>query len=157
MGFQFNKEIWRLGNRAVEMGLSDIFQSNIDSETVINRLDDNDIGKKWLREYRDFLEIHGWRNERMLDWATPNWIEKPSLGIPLIKVAINKGGTLAIEERRLEAAKEREETEREVNAKIAANQRGWFITLMKAAQKAGYWSEDHTYYWTSTAVPWDAG
>jgi pyruvate,water dikinase len=146
MVFQFNKEIWRLGNRAVEMGLGEIFQTNLDSESVINRLEENDAGRKWLKEYRDFLEIHGWRNERMLDWSTPNWIEKPGLGIPQIKVAINKGGTLTIEERRVEAAKEREETEQEVIAKVAVNQRGWFITLMKAAQKAGYWSEDHTYY-----------
>jgi phosphohistidine swiveling domain-containing protein len=82
----------------------------------------------------------------MLDWATPNWIEKPALGIPLIKVAIAKGGTLSIEERRGQAVKEREETARDVLARVPVNQRGWFSALMKAAQKAGYWSEDHTYF-----------
>jgi len=29
---------------------------------------------------------------------------------------------------------------------VSAEQRGWFEALMKAAQKAGYWSEDHNYY-----------
>jgi pyruvate,water dikinase len=82
----------------------------------------------------------------MLDWATPNWIEKPGLGIPPIKVAITKGGTLSIDQRREEAIKEREETKKNIISRVAENQRGWFITLMEAAQNAGYWSEDHSYY-----------
>jgi len=146
MIFKFNKEIWHLGNRAVELGLGDIFQTTEDGEAVISRLEDNDAGRKWLEEYHAFLEIHGWRNERMLDWATPNWIEKPSLGIPAITVAITKGEKIAIDERREQAAREREEAEREVLSKVAIDQREWFNELMKAAQKAGYWSEDHTYY-----------
>ena len=146
MIFRFNKEIWHLGNQAVKLGLGEIFQTTEDSEAIISELENSDSGKKWLEEYHNFLEIHGWRNERMLDWATPNWIEKPSLGIPLIKVAITKGGTLTIDERREQAVREREEAEREVLSKVAADQRDWFDALMKAAQKAGYWSEDHTYY-----------
>jgi pyruvate,water dikinase len=146
MVFKFNKEIWRLGNRAAEMGLSDIFHSTEDNDLVIPKLESSEAGQQWLKEYRDFLEVHGWRNERMLDWATPNWIEKPSLGIPVLKVAITKGGTLSIEERREQAIKERLETEKEVLASVPVNQRGWFQALLKAAQKAGYWSEDHTYY-----------
>jgi pyruvate,water dikinase len=146
MVFQFNKEIWRLANRAVELGLSEVFQTTEDNEAVISKLESSEAGVEWLKEYHDFLEIHGWRNERMLDWATPNWLEKPSLGIPPIKVAINTGGTLTIDERREQAVKERQETEREVLSRVTANQRVWFESLMKAAQKAGYWSEDHTYY-----------
>ena len=146
MTFKFNKEIWRLGNRAAEIGVSEIFQNTDDSETIISKLKDSDAGRQWLQEYQDFLEIHGWRNERMLDWATPNWIEKPSLGIPLIKVAITKEGSSSIDARRAQAVREREETEKEITSKVAANQKGWFVTLMKAAQKAGYWSEDHNYY-----------
>jgi len=146
MIFRFNKEIWRLGGRAKELGLADIYQSTEDDEAVITKLENNDAGRKWLEEYYAFLEVHGWRNERMLDWATPNWIEKPSLGIPTIKVAIAKGETLTIDKRREQAAREREEAEREVLSKVAIDHREWFGVLMKAAQKAGYWSEDHTYY-----------
>jgi pyruvate,water dikinase len=146
MLFRFNKEIWRLGNRAVEIGFGKLFSATEDNEALLSKLEDSDAGKKWLREYHDFLEVHGWRTERMLDWATPNWIEKPSLGIPLIKVAITTGGTYTIDERREQAVREREEAEKEVLAKVPAEQRGWFGALMKAAQKAGYWSEDHNYY-----------
>jgi len=146
MVFRFNKEIWRLGTRAVELGLGQLFQSTADSEALLSKLEESDAGRKWLNEYREFLEVHGWRGERMIDWATPNWIEKPILGIPMIKVAITTGGTYAIDERRKRATREREEAEKEVLARVPAEQRGWFEALMGAAQKAGYWSEDHTYY-----------
>ena len=146
MVFRFNKEIWRLGNRAVELGFGKLFRNTKDDEVLLAKLEESAAGRKWLKEYRDFLEVHGWRNERMLDWATPSWIEKPSLGIPLIKVAITSGGTYTIGERREQAVREREKAEKEVLGKVPAEQRGWFETLMKAAQKAGYWSEDHNYY-----------
>jgi len=146
MVFRFNKEIWRLGNRAVELGFGKLFRNTKDDEVLLAKLEESEAGRKWLKEYRDFLEVHGWRNERMLDWATPSWIEKPSLGIPLIKVAITSGGTYTIDERRGQAVREREGAEREVLGRVPAEQRGWFEALMKAAQKAGYWSEDHNYY-----------
>jgi pyruvate,water dikinase len=146
MLFRFNKEIWRLGNRAVELGFGKLFSATEDNEALLSKLEDSDAGRKWLAEYHDFLEVHGWRTERMLDWATPNWIEKPSLGIPLIKVAITAGGAYTIDERREQALRERGEAEKEVLARVPAEQREWFGALMKAAQKAGYWSEDHNYY-----------
>ena len=113
---------------------------------LLSKLEDSDAGRKWLKEYQDFLEVHGWRTERMMDWATPNWIEKPILGIPMIKMAITTRGVYSIDERRGQAIREREEAEKEVLAKVPPEQRGLFEALMKAAQKAGYWSEDHTYY-----------
>jgi pyruvate,water dikinase len=143
--FRFNKEILRLGNRATELGLSSTFRAQ-DSEKIIAALQNSDGGRKWLGEYHDFLEIHGWRNERMQDWATPNWIEKPSLGIPLIKVAMNEGGASNTDQRRAQAIEDRRAAETEILSKVASNQRAWFSALMKAAQNAGYWSEDHNYY-----------
>lgn len=146
MLFQFNKEIWQLGNQAVELGLGELFSTTKDDKVLLAKLEESTAGKKWLKEYRDFLEVHGWRNERMIDWATPNWLEEPGLGIPLIKVAITTGGAYTMDERRERAIREREEAEKEVLTKVPAEQRGWFGALMKAAQKAGCWSEDHTYY-----------
>jgi pyruvate,water dikinase len=146
MLFQFNKEIWRLGNRVNELGLAELFRTTKDDRVLLAELAKSSDSKKWLREYHEFLELHGWRNERMLDWATPNWLEEPRLGIPLIKVAISTKGVYTMDQRRQRAVKEREEAEKEVLARVPAEQRGWFEALMKAAQKAGAWSEDHTYY-----------
>lgn len=146
MLFQFNKEIWRLGNRVRELGLDELFRTTKDDRTLLAKLKKSSDGKKWLKEYQGFLEVHGWRNERMLDWATPNWLEEPRLGIPMIKVAITTKGAYTMDQRRERAIRERQEAEEEVLARVPAEQRGWFGALMKAAQKAGAWSEDHTYY-----------
>ena len=49
---------------------------------------------------------------------------------------MTKEGASFIDARRVQAVREREETEKEITSKVAANQKGWFVTLMKAAQKA---------------------
>jgi pyruvate,water dikinase len=144
--FRFNKELWRLGDRARELGLGELFQTTQDNEQLLAKLEESDGGRKWLSEYREFLEIHGWRCERMIAWETPSWIEKPSLGIPSIKIAIASGGAYTIDAKRERAAKERAEAEKEILARVPADKREWFGALMRVAQKAGWWSEDHTYY-----------
>ena len=144
--FRINKEIWRLGDRAVELGLGETFQAIEDNEQLLTKLEESDAGRKWLGEYREFLKVHGWRCERMLEWSTPTWIEKPSLGIPSIRLSMAMGRAYTLDEKRGRLAKEREEAEKEILARVPAEQKEWFGSLMRAAQMAGYWSEDHTYY-----------
>jgi pyruvate,water dikinase len=146
MVFRFNKDVWQLANRAVELGLTEPFQTIENNDALLAKLEKSKNGRKWLAEYQAFLEVHGWRNERMLDWATPNWLEKPSLGIFAIKVAMTTGGAYTIDERREQAVMERKQAEREALTRVPTEHREWFEALMKAAQMAGYWSEDHTYY-----------
>jgi len=68
------------------------------------------------------------------------------LGIMPVKMAISTGGASTIEAKKEQAEKERKEAEKEILAKVSVDQRDWFESLMKAAQMAGYWSEDHSYY-----------
>jgi len=144
--FEMNREAWKLGKQAMGAGLDHLFQSTQDNDQVWAELQKSQAAAKWLQEYSKFLDKYGWKCERMQDWATPTWHEKPSLGIPTIKMAISTGGTYSLDENRGKVAKEREKAEEEVLAKVAKDQREWFRLLMKGAQKAGYWSEDHTPY-----------
>jgi phosphohistidine swiveling domain-containing protein len=146
MAFKFNREIWRLGKLAIDLGLEEVFSGTADGDELISNLESRDAGKKWLAEYMDFLKVFGWRCVRMFDWSTPSWIEKPSLGIMPVKMAISTGGASTIEAKKEQAEKERKEAEKEILAKVSVDQRDWFESLMKAAQMAGYWSEDHSYY-----------
>jgi len=146
MLFSINKELWRLGEWAKELGLGELFQTIEDSEQLLAKLGESDAGRKWLGEYREFLELHGWRCERMQDFATPNWIEKPSLGLPSIKVQMAREKTYPLDEELKRRTKEREEAEKEVLAKVPLEKREWFGALMRTGQKAGYWAEDHVYY-----------
>lgn len=146
MLFVVNRGLWDLGDRAKELRLTELFLATEDAEETLRGLDQSEAGKRWLAEYQEFLKVHGWRCERMLEWAMPTWIEQPSLPIPPIRQVIGKGGAFAVDQEREGLVKEREEAEREVLAKVSVDKREWFEKLMKSAQKCGVWSEDHAYY-----------
>jgi phosphohistidine swiveling domain-containing protein len=144
--FHFNRDVWAMGRRAIDLGLAQFFLDSDDAEALMAKLPQTEAGKTWLDEYGKFLEIYGWRCERMLEWATPTWLEKPSLGIPLVKMAIASGATSSLDEKHEQAKKDREAAEEELLAKVPVDQRDWFAALMRSAQMAGYFSEDHNYY-----------
>lgn len=138
------RELWRLGRRAVELGLEDIFKIEDDTE-VIRALEKDRQGAKWLNEYREFLLEHGWRCERMHAYDTPAWVEKPTLAITRIKMLMLKD-VFPLDAKKSQVIEERKKTEKEVLAKVPEGQRDAFVVLMGAAQKSGFWSEDHTYF-----------
>ena len=138
------RELWRLSRRAVELGLGDVFKTKEDEE-VIKELQRSKAGAQWLDEYGAFLEEHGWRCERMHAYDTPAWIEKPSLGIGRVKMLMTKD-VFSLDTEKGRVIEERKKTEQEVLSKVPEGQRDAFAVLMKAAQKSGYWSEDHTYF-----------
>ena len=138
------RQLWKVARKAADMGLQDAFKPE-DSEAVLKGLEKTDKGKEWLEAYKGFLVEHGWRCERMHAYDNPAWIEKPSLPIGRIKLLMNQE-TFAFDDEHDRNVREREETEARVLAKLPAEQKEWFSTLLKSAQKSGYWSEDHTYF-----------
>ena len=144
--FETNREIWKLGARAITLGLEDVFTGTDDAEAMLAQLGESEAGKAWLAGYRAFLDVYGWRCSRMLEWATPTWLEKPALGIPSIKMAVSTRGVTGIDERLKAAVEDRKAAEKELLDQIPADQKEWFATLMKAAQVAPYFSEDHNFY-----------
>ena len=138
------RELWQLARRAVDMGLEDAFKPE-DNEAVLKELEKSDKGKEWLKVYGEFLVEHGWRCERMHAYDNPAWIEKPSLAIGRVKLLLSQE-TFAFDDEHDRHVRAREETETKVMAKLPAEQKEWFGTLLKSAQKSGYWSEDHTYF-----------
>lgn len=155
MLFKADKEIWLLGGKATEMGLSDLFLTIEDNAEVMSELEASEAGRKWLKGYRKFLEVYGWRCERVWDLSTPFWIEKPSMGLTDIKRAVAKGGAHLLDTERERLAREREEAKKELLAKVPAEQKEWFEKLLGVAELSGSWSEDHNYYtdYPVNAVP----
>ncbi len=138
------RELWQLARKAVGMGLEDAFRTE-DDEAVLKDLEKSDEGKRWLKEYKEFLVEHGWRCERMHAYDNPAWIEKPSLAIGRVKLLLSQE-SFAFDTEHDRHIQKREKTEKEVLDRLPAEQKEWFGTLMKSAQKSGYWSEDHTYF-----------
>jgi len=82
-----------------------------------------------------FLNVYGWRCDRMFDWSTPTWLEKPSLD-PAIRLAVASGGASIIDAKQELAKSQRLEAEKQLLAQVPVDQRDWFEALMKAAQVA---------------------
>lgn len=138
------RQMWQLARKAVDLGLEGAFQAQ-NNKGILSGLEKSEAGAGWLEAYRAFLLENGWRCERMHAYHTPAWIEKPELAIGQIKMLLSQD-SLPFDTERDRLIQEREQAEQESLSKVPLEQRAWFEALMKAAQKAGYWSEDHTFF-----------
>jgi pyruvate,water dikinase len=151
--FESDRWLWQLYRRAMELGLDSVFKSN-PTEHVLPTLEETEAGRKWLSEprgFRDFLHEHGWRLPRMAEFNCKTWIEEPAPAISFIKQYFAKGGTFELDAKKKQLINEREEAEREVLSRFPQSEQGWVTMLMKAAQRAGSFSEEHTFYFEQTS------
>ena len=75
----------------------------------------------------------------------PTWIEDPTPALATVKRFLAKGN-FNLEAERERLTRERKKAEEEVLANVAPEQRGWFAMLLRLAQRAGVFSEEHDYY-----------
>ncbi len=136
-----NKALAELASRALELELKGLFDT-LEPEELLAKLEESKTGRQWLTQFHDYLKVWGMRPPRVQDF-TITWIEKPSLAIPDIRRLMAAGGVHAPDMVRESLVAEREKTEKEVLAMIPEEQRDWFEKLMRCAQAAHYWSEDH--------------
>lgn len=140
----FTRGLWVLGRKAVDAGLESVFKENSD-EDVLEALKVSDAGREWSKAYHEFLLENGWRADRMHAYDFPTWLEKPSIGVARIKFMMSEA-VFPFDANRERVNRERLEAEAEIMNKVPDAQKAAFGLLMKAAQKSGYWSEDHGYY-----------
>jgi len=143
--FQVDKGLWQLAQEAMKRGLADIFMTTVDRE-VIPKLEQTEAGREWLKDLREFLEEDGWRMERLCEVNEPTWIEDPTPAIANIKAFIARGGSFVLDEARERAAKEREEAVAALMQRVPEGEKELFLSLIRLAQKAGIFSEEHGYY-----------
>jgi len=150
--FQLNRGLAQLAQKALELKLEDTFKPPY--EQVLAALEQSAAGREWLEAFHDFIYVkgNGWRMQRMLEYNTPTWIEQPHLAIADIRRLIAVGGVHVPDRHRERMVKEREETERELLARVPPGQRQWFEFLMRAAQAYEYFCEDHD-YWCEFRAP----
>jgi len=138
--------LWQLADRAKELGLEQLFQATPDDEQLLSKLGESEAGREWLAELHRFLQEYGWRVPLVWDVTHTTWIEKPSLALPDIRRDMAKGGVFVLEQERERLSREREEVEKEILSRVSADKREWFEKLMRAAQWAGRFSEEHFFY-----------
>ena len=142
---QVDKTLWQFSQKAAKMGLSDVFL-NSEPQDLARKIEAAPNGMDYMKEFRAFLDEDGWRMQRMSEMNMPTWIEDPAPPLTNVKQFLVKGGGFNLEEERAKISKTREAAEKEVLAKISPEQKGWFTTLMRLAQKSGVFSEEHDHY-----------
>ncbi len=143
--FQVDRTLWQFSRQAAEMGLTEAFM-NSRPEGIRGRLEASEVGRKWLAEFKDFLEEDGWRANRMSELNAPTWVEDMAPALGAVKQFMTKGGDFDLDRHRQTLAADRAEAECDVLAKIPPAQREWFKVLMSLAQKSSSFSEEHNHY-----------
>jgi len=143
--FDSDGAMWELGQKAVELGLGDYFQQ-YNGQELLDKLKADKKSKEFFAALDVFMEDYGKRLVQLLNYATPTWSEKPEIVLDRVASLVKKGGEFRHAEVMAKAVKAREAAEKEILAKIPAEQKDWFATLMKAAQHWNWWSEEHEFW-----------
>lgn len=143
--FQVDKRLWEFSKRASEDGIESAFLEG-DVEDIKSRLEGNDKGRAFMKDFSEFMDEDGWRMQRMSEINLPTWVEDPTPALVNVKQFIKKGGNFNLEAERTKISEARLAAEKEVMEKVPQEQRGWFEQLMRLAQKSGVFSEEHDHY-----------
>lgn len=142
--YEFDRELWRLAHLGVNLGLADSFKQ-VAAEELVSKLKETDDGNKWLSEFREFLAIYGRRSANPFDIYKVTWLEDPSPVLAMVRDYIIKG-LIDYEAERRKTIEEREKAVAELLEKTPPERRGEFKTLLKIAQIAYCWNEDHNHW-----------
>ena len=142
--FQVDRELWQFARKANDMGVGSAFKGT--AGDVIPTLEQSAAGQKWLGEFRAFLNVDGWRMQRMAEANLPTWIEDPTPAIANVQLYLNKGGKFNLDDERKKLAAERTDAEKQVLERVPSAQRDWFKTMLALAQRASSFSEEHNHY-----------
>jgi len=143
--FQVDRQLWQFSKRADSDGLADIFLNN-EAKDIRSKLEASETGRAFMKAFMELINEDGWRMQRMSDINLPTWVEDPAPALGSVKQFLMKGGDFDLDKEREEREAERKKAEAEILTKVPQEQRGWFETLMRLAQKSGVFSEEHDHY-----------
>ena len=142
--FEVEEGYKQLAKEAEQAGLKDLI-SGTPIDEVLPQLERTESGRQWSKRFHDFQWENAWRPLIKFHCSAESWVEKPSVALEVIKGYF--GTPLrSLEEVRVEKVKERERAERELLSRVPAERRATFEALMRMAQKAGAWFEEHDFY-----------
>ena len=145
--YQNDRDLWQFAQDAMKTGLADIFlTTEPKADMLIPKLEQTDVGRAWVKRLRDWLYDNGWRMQRMAEINEPCWVEDPSAPLFYIRVYIEKGGGFDLEVTRQRLAEEREKAVAAMMQRVPEDKKEWFLALIRLAQKASSYSEEHNWY-----------
>jgi pyruvate,water dikinase len=146
--YEMDKEMWKFGQLATEMGLGSLFKEN-DPQSILAKLQQSEEGKEWFKKFMNYLEtdeIGGWRMRRFVDFNEPYWLEDPATPIGLVKDYVARGTGYGLEATRAELAQNREAAIANFLSKVPADEKDLWEGLIRLAGKTSSYSEEHNLY-----------
>lgn len=143
-----DRELWKLTRAAKQAGLAEVFATTPASE-LASKLDAmGGAGAAWMTQFRDFLQVYGYRTEGSCDVALPSWIEDPTPALGTIQSFIAKEEEHDFEKALAAAIEERETAIDEARSKLTAEEQTAFDAGVASCQAANFpwWQDDHNYY-----------
>lgn len=143
-----DRELWKLTRAAKQAGLAEVFATTPASELVTKLDAMGGAGSAWMTQFRDFLQVYGYRTEGSCDVALPSWIEDPTPALGTIQSFIAKEEEHDFEKALAAAIEERETAIDEARSKLTAEEQTAFDAGVASCQAANFpwWQDDHNYY-----------
>ena len=151
--FEVDRLLWKLSRRAMDLGLDRTIKTTPE-KNMLNTLEESEAGHRWLHEengFHAFIQEHGWRMPRMMEFNCPSFIEEPSQTFSFIKQCFEKPQDLEVDLSRPEIIKDRQDAEADILSRFPESQRQWIARLMELTQKTGVFTEGHNYYFEHTS------
>jgi pyruvate,water dikinase len=143
---QSDREMWRLGRMAVEMGLQSIFESTKDNREVLQKISQQgEAGKRWLDELNKVLEVYGWRTSRNWDASSPSWLEDPSLTFGAMRTLMHQP-EFAVDRAHQGLLVNKQKAQEELLSRVPESKREWFGKLLNVSQWTSIVQEEHPFY-----------
>jgi phosphohistidine swiveling domain-containing protein len=143
-----DRELWKLTRAAKQAGLADVF-ARTEPQDLVATLDGmGGSAAAWMTQFRDFLQVYGYRTEGSCDVALPSWIEDPTPALGTIKSFIAKEEEHDFEKALAGAVEERETAIDAARSQLTAEEQAAFDAGVASCQAANFpwWQDDHNYY-----------
>ena len=164
-----DRELWKLARAAKQSGLAETFASTPASELATKLDGMGGAGSAWMTQFRDFLQVYGYRTEGSCDVALPSWIEDPTPALGTIQSFVAKEEEHDFEKALAAAIEERETAIDAARSQLTAEEQAAFDAGVASCQAANFpwWQDDHNYYidlkvslpmrWAARAIAEKAG
>ena len=150
--YRIDKEMWLLAKEAVDAGLGEVFKEKSAKE-IIAALEETQKGKDWKKKFEEFLERRGWRTIGF-DLYDLSWREDPTIPLGKIKTLVMTGEAekkeFSLDKIRSELERRREDAVKRMLERVPEPDREWFSSLIRLAQKASSYSEEHDLFFEMT-------
>jgi|GEM_PF-4937436 pyruvate,water dikinase len=133
--------LWSLAQNAKVLGLTSLFESS-DLKSIFKILQVK--SENWMEMFHEFLLFYGVRSDNPFDLYKETWLENPLKPLSLIKNYVFSDIDLLDKHRRVVG--ERDKVLQRLLQKITPDKTDEFMNLLRAAQMAYCWNEDHNYW-----------